>query len=66
MTEYYLKLAYYINGENYNNGIKLFNRDNKEYPKYSIYGLSIRSEYMAKKLASLDVGESEGKYKRIV
>lgn len=65
MTEFYLKLAYYVNGNNYDDGIKLFNRDNREYPKYSIYGLKVRSENMAKKLASLEIGESYERYKRI-
>lgn len=65
--EIYLQRAYWID-ENNKGGAdttKQFIRGTKEWPKYSIYGLGIRSEIAAKEMASLEVGQSYKDYTRI-
>jgi len=67
MAEHYLRLAYYIDESKIGeiDNVKLFQRDKKEYPKYSVHGLKVRSSHTAKALSELKVGESYQNYTRV-
>lgn len=67
MAEFYLEKAYYIDTKDKNkvDNIKLYQRGEKEYPKYSVHGLKVKSSYTARALSELNVGESYKDYKRV-
>ncbi len=44
---------------------RLYLRDNKEWPKFSLVGLGVHSEGLCRELAKLQIGESYSIYKRI-
>lgn len=68
MAEYYLNEAYYIDRNKIGevDNVKLFQRGENEYPKYSVHGLKVRSSHTAKELSKLKVGEIYKEYKRVL
>ena len=68
LADIYLDKAYYIDesrkGEKDN--VKLFTRDNKPYPKFSVHGLKVRSRHTAEKLSTLNVGQRYLNYTRVL
>lgn len=57
--------AYWVNTEDKSLGVKLYTRDGKEYPKFSCYGLGVKSDTTLKKLSELDIGQKYLNYTRI-
>lgn len=65
LMSYYERAAYYINEKNAADGIKLYLRGKREWPKFSCFGLGVRSDRTLKGLSELEIGETFDTYTRV-